>query len=74
MLLMLGERLPHAQGWRIHVFDMPQALPDTKAFNGDEAAHQTECAAVINRAMEFLIRQCPEQYLWGYNRYKGPRK
>ncbi|HEY6088129.1 MAG TPA: lysophospholipid acyltransferase family protein, partial [Burkholderiaceae bacterium] len=29
--------------------------------------------AVINRSMEYLIRQCPEQYLWGYNRYKGPR-
>ena len=74
MLLMLGERLPKAQGWRIHVFDMPERLPDAKAFNGDEAAHQVACAAVMNRAMEFLIRQCPEQYLWGYNRFKGPRK
>ena len=74
MLLMLGERLPQAQGWCIRVFDMPEPLPDAEAFNGDEAAHQTECAAVMNRAMEFLIRQCPEQYLWGYNRFKGPRK
>jgi Kdo2-lipid IVA lauroyltransferase/acyltransferase len=73
MLLMLGERLPQAQGWRIHVFDMPEALPDAKAFNGDDEAHQVACAAVMNRAMEFLIRQCPEQYLWGYNRFKGPR-
>jgi Kdo2-lipid IVA lauroyltransferase/acyltransferase len=73
MLLMLGERLPQAQGWCIRVFDMPEPLPDAKAFNGDEAAHQSECAAVMNRAMEFLIRQCPEQYLWGYNRFKGPR-
>ena len=23
--------------------------------------------------IEALIRQCPEQYLWGYNRYKRPR-
>jgi Kdo2-lipid IVA lauroyltransferase/acyltransferase len=73
MLLMLGERLPRARGWCIHVFDMPEPLPDAKAFGGDEAAYQTECAAVMNRAMEFLIRQCPEQYLWGYNRYKPPR-
>jgi Kdo2-lipid IVA lauroyltransferase/acyltransferase len=73
MLLMLGERLPKAQGWRIRVFDMPEALPDAKAFNGDDEAHQVACAAVMNRAMEFLIRQCPEQYLWGYNRFKGPR-
>jgi KDO2-lipid IV(A) lauroyltransferase len=24
--------------------------------------------------MEVQIRQCPEQYLWGYNRYKAPRE
>ena len=23
--------------------------------------------------MEQVIRQCPEQYLWGYGRYKVPR-
>ena len=73
MLLMLGERLPRAQGWRIRVFDMPEALPDLKTFGGDDAAHQVACAAVMNRAMEFLIRQCPEQYLWGYHRFRGPR-
>jgi len=26
----------------------------------------------ISRAMEGVIRQCPEQYLWAYNRYKVP--
>jgi len=26
----------------------------------------------INRVLEELIRQRPEQYLWGYNRYKTP--
>ena len=35
--------------------------------------HQAESAAIINRAMERLIRQCPGQYLWGYHRYKTPR-
>ena len=44
---------------------MPEALP------ADADAAQS--AAVINRAMEHLIRMCPEQYLWSYNRYKGPR-
>lgn len=29
--------------------------------------------SAINRAMEAMIRRCPEQYLWGYNRYKAPR-
>jgi KDO2-lipid IV(A) lauroyltransferase len=26
----------------------------------------------MNRALEALIRECPGQYLWGYNRYKKP--
>lgn len=29
-------------------------------------------AAAINRAVEELVRECPEQYLWSYNRYKVP--
>ncbi len=73
ILLMLGQRLPGAAGWRIRVFELPEPLPAAAAFHGDELAHQTECAAVINRAMEFLIRECPAQYLWGYHRYKAPR-
>jgi len=24
--------------------------------------------------MEALIRECPQQYLWGYARYKQPRQ
>jgi KDO2-lipid IV(A) lauroyltransferase len=24
--------------------------------------------------MEGLVRQCPTQYLWGYERYKQPRQ
>jgi KDO2-lipid IV(A) lauroyltransferase len=28
----------------------------------------------INMAMESLIRQCPDQYLWGYARFKQPRR
>ena len=73
VLLVMGERLPRAAGWHIRVFELPEPLPALAAFGGDELAHQTECAAVMNRAMEFLIRQCPAQYLWGYHRYKTPR-
>jgi Kdo2-lipid IVA lauroyltransferase/acyltransferase len=74
VLLTLGERLPQAAGWRVHVFELPEPLPAAGAYAGDDGAHQTECAAVMNRAMEFLIRQCPTQYLWAYNRYKAPRR
>jgi Kdo2-lipid IVA lauroyltransferase/acyltransferase len=65
-LLIWGERLAHGAGFTVHVSELPEPLPA-----GD--AGQAESAAVINRAMERLIRQCPQQYLWGYHRYKAPR-
>jgi KDO2-lipid IV(A) lauroyltransferase len=27
----------------------------------------------LNRALEDLVRECPAQYLWSYNRYKVPK-
>jgi Kdo2-lipid IVA lauroyltransferase/acyltransferase len=74
LLLMLGERLDRAAGWRIHVIEMPVPMPAAGAFGGDDAAHQVACATVINRAMEHLIARLPQQYLWGYHRYKAPRQ
>jgi Kdo2-lipid IVA lauroyltransferase/acyltransferase len=65
-LLIWGERLARGAGYTVRVSALGEALP----------AHdptQAESAAVINRAMERMIRQCPQQYLWGYNRYKQPR-
>jgi KDO2-lipid IV(A) lauroyltransferase len=70
LLLMWGERLPAGQGWRVHV----RPAPPLPSRDGDEAAWQLACATTINRAMEALIAERPEQYLWGYNRYKTPRK
>jgi KDO2-lipid IV(A) lauroyltransferase len=26
----------------------------------------------VNEVVEALVRECPQQYLWGYNRYKRP--
>ena len=65
LLLTWGERLPQGRGYvqRFESFE-PAALPDDPV----------EAATAINRAMERLILQCPQQYLWGYNRYKGPRQ
>jgi KDO2-lipid IV(A) lauroyltransferase len=74
-LLMACERLPQGQGFAVHVSRPPEPLPPrpTGRDSAAEEQHQTECAAVINRAMEHLIRQYPGQYLWGYHRYKAPR-
>ncbi|MEO7009068.1 MAG: lysophospholipid acyltransferase family protein, partial [Caldimonas sp.] len=62
-----GERLAGGAGYAVHVAAFAEALP------ADPAA-QAESAAVVNRAMERLIRQRPEQYLWGYHRYKAPSR
>ena len=42
--------------------------PEISADSAPESA-----ASLINQSMEQLIRLAPEQYLWGYNRYKQPR-
>ena len=34
---------------------------------------QATALAQINGEMERLVRECPQQYLWGYGRYKQPR-
>lgn len=57
------ERLPRGQGYAVH-YSAP-----SQACDGDLAAR---CAA-MNREIEHLVRLCPRQYLWGYNRYKQPR-
>ncbi len=63
VVLAWGERLPNGEGYRLHF--MPPSEPVTGTL---------EARAVgINREMERLILQCPEQYLWGYNRYKRRR-
>jgi KDO2-lipid IV(A) lauroyltransferase len=63
-LLFFCERLSWGRGYVLHVRDF--AMPE-----GDATAESLTLA--INQAMEGLIRECPDQYLWGYNRYKAPR-
>jgi len=60
-LLAFGERLPRGKGYVVHLRPLPAALP------GETDARR------VNRALEALVRECPQQYLWGYNRYKRPR-
>jgi len=56
-----GERLPHGEGYAVHIRALPEARPGEKGVQR------------LARAIEALIRECPGQYLWGYNRYKRPR-
>ena len=71
-LLIWSERLPQGGGYIVHVQAPAQALP-TKG-EQDEETWMTAAAGVVNRSMEALIAQKPAQYLWGYHRYKQPRR
>ena len=66
LLLLWCERLPWGRGYVIHVSEPTEVIPGSDA-------PQAESAAFINRCMEQLILRCPQQYLWGYNRYKSGR-
>lgn len=59
-----GERLPWGRGYCIHA----------RKLEVDLQADLEAMVAHINRAMEGLVRQCPAQYVWGYERFKQPRQ
>jgi KDO2-lipid IV(A) lauroyltransferase len=63
VLLGWGERLPWGRGYRLHFRELRAPLSPVL----DEAVIQ------INQEMERMIQECPQQYLWGYGRYKQPR-
>lgn len=58
--LAYARRLPRGAGYAIVVRPFPDILA------GETATRR------LNRALEALVRECPGQYLWGYNRYKTP--
>ena len=63
VLLMWGERLSFGRGFKVHVIMPPSELP-----NDQEGATQ-----VINHWVEYVIAQAPQQYMWGYARFKTPK-
>lgn len=69
VLLAWGERLAWGRGYVVHVQPWDDVMPDQPL-----AADMGAAAAQVNLAMERLVRQRPSQYLWGYARYKAPRR
>ena len=59
-LIAFAKRLPRGRGYALSIRALADARP------GETPARR------LNRALEDLIRECPGQYLWGYNRYKTP--
>jgi Kdo2-lipid IVA lauroyltransferase/acyltransferase len=68
VLFVWCERRPHGAGFVVHLREMRETMPPL----GNDPTGALG-AGVINRELEALIRQCPQQYLWGYNRHKQPR-
>nr|WP_315465408.1 lysophospholipid acyltransferase family protein [uncultured Rhodoferax sp.] len=64
LVLAWGERLPAGAGYTVCV------RPYDAALSGE----LLKATAQINAAMEQIIRELPSQYLWGYARYKQPRR
>jgi Kdo2-lipid IVA lauroyltransferase/acyltransferase len=59
--LAFGRRLPRGRGYSLMLRPLPRPLP------GERPTRH------LNRALEDLVRECPGQYLWSYNRYKVPK-
>ena len=62
-IMVWAERLPRGAGYHFHLQSPTQPITGTT----EERARQ------VSLEIEHLIRQCPAQYLWGYNRYKQRR-
>jgi KDO2-lipid IV(A) lauroyltransferase len=57
VVFLFAERLARGKGYRLHF----------ERFRAEELDERE-----MNRGVERLIRRCPTQYLWSYNRYKVP--
>ncbi len=67
------ERLNAGRGYVLHVRELAQPLPESPDAGGAAQALQRG-AEVMNANMQAVVAECPEQYLWGYHRYKAPRQ
>jgi len=57
IIMAFGERLPDGKGFNIHLTQVEDISTPT----------------LLNQAIERQVAQCPEQYLWQYNRFKQRR-
>jgi Kdo2-lipid IVA lauroyltransferase/acyltransferase len=62
LVFCFAERLAGGGGFVLHCDALAAPLP----------ADRRAAAREVNARVEKLIRMCPSQYLWGYNRYKRP--
>lgn len=61
VIFCFAERLPRGRGWQIHYHQ-----PESDIGSSDKRKATT----ALNAAVELCIRNCPEQYLWNYKRFR----
>jgi Kdo2-lipid IVA lauroyltransferase/acyltransferase len=66
------ERLPRGQGYFLKIW--PAVDGFTEAPAGGTSLNLVACVTRINQAIEAIVLSQPGQYLWGYGRYKTPRR
>lgn len=61
VVFMWGERLPGARGYIGHYLEAPAGIYDPDVLVS---------TAAMNAGLEQCVRACPEQYWWGYKRFR----
>ncbi|TJY60991.1 hypothetical protein E4T66_10130 [Sinimarinibacterium sp. CAU 1509] len=61
VVYLFGERLPKARGYIAHFIE------GSREIAGENVVAAT---AAMNRGLEACLRLCPEQYWWGYRRFR----
>ena len=61
LILTYAERLPHGAGYRLHLREAPEDFA---------SATPEQAGAILNRLIEEGVRAHPEQYQWGYKRFR----
>ncbi len=61
VVFMFGERLPWGRGYIAHYLEAPPGMDDPDPVKATTA---------MNKGLEACVRACPEQYWWGYKRFR----
>ena len=68
MLPVRTLRLPRGRGYSLEI------LPSVAGLNTTPPPDLPQAVSLVNQAIEGLVLSQPGQYLWGYARYKTPRR
>jgi KDO2-lipid IV(A) lauroyltransferase len=67
------ERLPHGRGYFLKIWPALAGF-ETREKSDMVRADMLQAVTLVNQAIEAIVLSQPGQYLWGYARYKTPRK